>query len=190
MGLQLALNARTCAGRMARQKVNFDLALPFSLAAVYTKDEAMKALAYLVFLTFLPPRPAPSMERLRQQRRLVPRRPRRATESYPALATQVARLGNGQYSVLLAATGDGASECGGMAVSRWSPDRTTCVDGFHVFLRDLEDDFVWSAGYQPMRVQPDAYEFRFSASLAEIVRVDRAVACRLPLCVAPEHDFE
>ena len=67
--------------------------------------------------------------------------------------------------------------------------RATC-DGFHIFLRDLDDDFVWSAGFQPTRVMPTTYEFQFSSSAAEIARADREIECRLAVCVAPEDDFE
>jgi cyclic beta-1,2-glucan synthetase len=77
-----------------------------------------------------------------------------------------------------------------MAVSRWMPDSTCDRDGFHVFLRDLEDGFVWSAGFQPTRAVPDSYEFQFSTSAAEISRTDRGIECRLAVCVAPEHDIE
>ena len=32
------------------------------------------------------------------------------------------------------------------------PDETRDADGFHIYLRDLDDNFVWSAGYQPTRI--------------------------------------
>ncbi|MEX2091294.1 MAG: hypothetical protein WD971_01390, partial [Pirellulales bacterium] len=129
------------------------------------------------------------MERVQLERRAAGR-VRPPSDSILGLTSQEVRLTNGRYSVSLTAVGGGVSECRGMDVSRWTPDATCDSDGFHVFLRDLDDEFVWSAGYQPTRVMPDAYEFQFTSSVAEIMRVDRDVECRLAVCVAAEHDFE
>jgi N,N'-diacetylchitobiose phosphorylase len=112
------------------------------------------------------------------------------SEPILGLSSQEVRLTNGRYDVSLTAVGAGLSECGGMDVSRRAVDPTCDSDGFHIYLRDLEDDFLWSAGYQPTRVMPEAYEFQFSKSAAEIYRLDREIECRLAVCVAPDHDFE
>jgi cyclic beta-1,2-glucan synthetase len=108
----------------------------------------------------------------------------------PGLSTQEVKLSNGQYSTTITAVGSGVSTCRGFDVSRWTPDTTCDSDGFHVYLRDLDDDFVWSAGFQPARVMPDAYEFQFSRSAAEIFRLDREIESQLTVCVAPEHNLE
>jgi cyclic beta-1,2-glucan synthetase len=75
-------------------------------------------------------------------------------------------------------------------VSRYAADPTCDRDGFHLYLRDLEDQYLWSAGYQPTCTTPDAYEFQFNRVVAEIVRSDREIECRLTVCVAPTYDFE
>ncbi|HEY3392347.1 MAG TPA: hypothetical protein VGK58_06555 [Lacipirellulaceae bacterium] len=99
-------------------------------------------------------------------------------------------LTNGRYSVRFSARGGGQSQWGKLAVTRWSGDAVCDADGFHVYLRDLEDNFVWSAGYQPTRVLPDAYEFRFGGGVAEIARLDRGIGCQLSVRVVPERNCE
>jgi cyclic beta-1,2-glucan synthetase len=142
------------------------------------------------FFTFLiPSRGSKFMERVQLERRSAGRiRP--PTDPILGLTSQEVRLTNGRYSVSLTAVGGGVSECRGLDVSRWTPDPTCDSDGFHIYLRDLDDEFVWSASYQPTRVTPDAYQFQFTSSLAEINRLDREIECRLSVCVAPEQDFE
>ena len=102
----------------------------------------------------------------------------------------VACLTNGRYSVRLNARGTGYSTCGDVALTRWSADQVCDADGFHVYLRDLDDNCVWSAGYQPTHVQADEYEFNSSAAIAVLRRVDRDLECRLEVCVAPVLDYE
>jgi N,N'-diacetylchitobiose phosphorylase len=106
------------------------------------------------------------------------------------LPRQVVRLSNGQYTVQLNGVGSGFSECRGLAVSRWVPDPTCDADGFHIFLRDLDDGAVWSAGFQPTRVMPDDYAFSWSPGAAEIARVDGDLECRTTICVDPSDDLE
>ncbi|MGD9635045.1 MAG: hypothetical protein AB7G28_02235 [Pirellulales bacterium] len=106
------------------------------------------------------------------------------------LSSQEAQLNNGRYSVTLRAVGSGVSEFGGFDVTRPALDLTCDREGFHIYLRDLDDNFVWSAGFQPTRVTPDAYQFRFSKNSAEITRTDRDVESRLNVCVAPDRGIE
>lgn len=123
-------------------------------------------------------------------KRMTAVRPRPKPIPIADFASHRVRLTNGHYSVWLTAVGSGGSDCGEMAVSRWLSDRTSDFDGFHIYLRDLDDHFVWSAGFQPTRVVPDTYEFRSFPSIAEIVRTDREIECQLTVCIAPTHDFE
>ena len=69
------------------------------------------------------------------------------------------------------------------------PDATCDADGFHIYLRDLDDNFVWSAGYQPTRIAAAQYDFQCKGGIAEIVRVDRGIECRLSICVSPQLRF-
>ncbi|MCI0332775.1 MAG: glycosyl transferase [Planctomycetes bacterium] len=106
------------------------------------------------------------------------------------LPPRMAALTNGRYTVRLNSVGGGYSECGNAAVTRCPGDPATDADGFHIYLRDADEDFVWSAGYQPTRIPASEYEFSCDSNVAEIFRVDRGIECRLTVCVSPQHDFE
>ncbi len=106
------------------------------------------------------------------------------------LPSQVVSLSNGHYTVRLSEVGSGYSECRGAAVTRWTGDETCDADGFHIYLQDLEIDHVWSAGYQPTREAAQQYDFHCERGVAEIVRLDSGIECRLTVCVSPQYDFE
>jgi cyclic beta-1,2-glucan synthetase len=65
-------------------------------------------------------------------------------------------LSNGRYSVMLTSAGSGYSRWRDMGVTRWREDPTRDDSGSYLFLRDVESGAVWSAGYQPSGVEPDA----------------------------------
>jgi cyclic beta-1,2-glucan synthetase len=77
-----------------------------------------------------------------------------------------------------------------VAISRWLPDETRDADGFFIYLRDLDDDAVWSAGYQPTRVAGVQYDFQYDRGVAQIQRVDREITCSLAICVSPDVNCE
>ena len=58
-------------------------------------------------------------------------------------------LSNDRYSVLLTASGGGYSIVDGMDVTRWREDATRDCWGQYCYIRDLDDDSIWSAGRQP-----------------------------------------
>src|SRR5690349_2388115 len=99
-------------------------------------------------------------------------------------------LSNGSYKLQLSEVGSGFSEVDGVAVTRWSGDELFDSDGFYIYIRDLDDGYVWSAGYQPTRVVPTRYSVQSDGQVAEISRVDREIDCRLTVSVAAEHPFE
>src|SRR5277367_1387700 len=59
-------------------------------------------------------------------------------------------LSNGSYTVMLTAAGSGYSRWRDLALTRWREDPTRDSWGFFVFLRDVDNGDVWSAGYQPL----------------------------------------
>ncbi|HIJ62140.1 MAG TPA: glycosyl transferase [Rhodospirillaceae bacterium] len=93
-------------------------------------------------------------------------------------------LSNGQYTVLLTAAGSGYSRWGAQAVTRWRED-ATCDDwGSYVFLRDVGDGKVWSAGFQPAATEPDSYGVVFKEDCAEITRRDGQLTSKLEVLVS------
>ncbi len=77
-------------------------------------------------------------------------------------------LSNGRYAVMITAAGSGFSRWRNLAVSRWREDVTCDPWGSYVYLRDVENGSVWSAGYQPSGARPDNYDVTFSEDRAEI----------------------
>ena len=99
-------------------------------------------------------------------------------------------LSNGRYSVMLTAAGSGYSRCGGLAITRWREDVTRDHWGTYIFVRDVGSGAVWSAGYQPTGVEPDAYRATFFEDRAEFLRRDGAITTTLEVLVSPEDDAE
>jgi cyclic beta-1,2-glucan synthetase len=103
-------------------------------------------------------------------------------------ATQL--LSNGRYSVMLTAAGSGYSTWRNMAVTRWREDSTCDGWGSYVFLRDVATSRVWSAGYQPVGITPDAYNVAFNEDKAEYSRRDGTLTTSLQVLVSAEDDAE
>jgi cyclic beta-1,2-glucan synthetase len=102
----------------------------------------------------------------------------------------LACLTNGSYTLRLSPRGSGYSEWRGIALTRSSVDRLHDADGFHLYLRDLDDFHVWSAAYQPTRAIADDYQFHHAERGVNIRRLDGDLECSLAVCVALEHDCE
>ena len=101
-----------------------------------------------------------------------------------------ALLSNGQYNVGVSEVGSGCSELGGIAITRSAADETRDADGFYIYLRDLDNGLVWSAGYQPTRVVPSRYSLRNDSNRVEITRLDHDIECQLTVSVSPRYNFE
>jgi cyclic beta-1,2-glucan synthetase len=99
-------------------------------------------------------------------------------------------LSNGRYAVMLTAAGSGYSRCADLAVTRWREDGTRDPWGTYIFLRDVQSGAVWSAGYQPTGVEPDAYRATFFEDRAELHRRDGAITTVLEVLVSPQDDVE
>src|ERR1700736_3688972 len=99
-------------------------------------------------------------------------------------------LSNGSYSVMLTAAGSGYSRWRDVALTRWREDPTCDPFGYYVFLRDVVDGRVWSAGYQPVGCQPDSYDAAFFEDRAKITRRDGPILTSTEILVSPEDDAE
>ncbi|MCQ8130157.1 GH36-type glycosyl hydrolase domain-containing protein, partial [Methylomonas rivi] len=99
-------------------------------------------------------------------------------------------LANGRYSVMITAAGAGYSLWRNLAVTRWREDVTLDAWGSFLYLRDVENGDVWSAGYQPTAVRPEQYDVVFVEDRARITRSDGAIVTTLEIVVSPEDDAE
>ena len=99
-------------------------------------------------------------------------------------------LSNGQYAVMLTSAGSGYSRWRDIAVTRWRED-PTCDDwGSYIYLRDLESDNVWSAGFQPCGANPDENDIVFSEDRAVFSRRDGSLTTTLDVLVSSEDNAE
>jgi cyclic beta-1,2-glucan synthetase len=103
-------------------------------------------------------------------------------------ATQL--LSNGRYSVMLTAAGAGYSRWRDLAVTRWRED-ATCDDwGSFILLRNVASGEAWSATYQPIGAEPDAYDVTFNEDRAQFTRIDGQLTTTLEVMVSAEDDAE
>ena len=99
-------------------------------------------------------------------------------------------LSNGHYTVMLTAAGSGYSSWRDLAVTRWRAD-ATCDDwGSYVLLRNVVTGESWSATYQPIGLEPDAYEVTFNEHHAQFMRQNELLATNLEVLVSAEDDAE
>lgn len=122
-------------------------------------------------------------------RELIPPSMRRFTTPHSSIP-RTHLLSNGKYTVMLTTAGSGYSRWRDIAVTRWREDATRDCWGSYIFLREAQTGEVWSAGYQPSGVEPDAYEASFYEDRAEFIRRDRALTTTLEVVVSPEDDAE
>ncbi len=99
-------------------------------------------------------------------------------------------LASAKYSLLVTSAGAGYSTSRGLAVTRWREDRTCDAHGQFFYLRDARTGKRWSAGYQPLCVEPDEYEVTFATDKAEFRRVDAGIETRMDITISPDNHAE
>ncbi|WP_028079230.1 GH36-type glycosyl hydrolase domain-containing protein [Solimonas soli] len=85
----------------------------------------------------------------------------------------------GHSRVRLGEAGGGVSLWNALALNRWPGDAVEDAHGFFLYLRDTDDDRLWSAGLQPVAAQPAHYAFAADAQRLRIERRDADIATRL-----------
>jgi cyclic beta-1,2-glucan synthetase len=100
------------------------------------------------------------------------------------------RLAGSKAAALVTAAGTGRFEYDGIAVTRWTGDATRDADGVFVYVRDLENGRVWSAGFQPTAAAADEYSHQFPPGRASYRRVDDGIRVEMDVCLEPERDVE
>ncbi len=133
--------------------------------------------------------PADEAHSAPELRELAAAAPRRFTSPHH-VAPRTHLLSNGNYSLMVSAAGSGYSRWRDIAVTRWREDPTCDSWGSYVFLRDVANGQVWSAGYQPVGREPDRYDVAFFEDRAEITRRDGPILTSTEILVSPEDDAE
>lgn len=103
-------------------------------------------------------------------------------------------LSNGNYSVMLTATGGGYSRWHDIAITRWQPDTTRDHWGSFIFLRDTRRRCMWTATGQttgPKNSAHDAYNHvLFAEDYARYSHHHESIASHLEILVSGEDDSE
>ena len=99
-------------------------------------------------------------------------------------------LSNGNYRVMISGSGGGYSQWKEIAVTRWHGDITRDNEGQFFYIRDLDSNDVWSAGYQPMRKDAKTYQAIFQGSKAEFRSRILGIDAYTEVVVSPEDDVE
>src|SRR6202451_1118582 len=115
--------------------------------------------------------------------------PRRFSTPYQA-TPRTHLLSNGNYAVMLTAAGSGFSRWRDIALTRWREDPTCDPWGFYIFLRDVFNGHVWSAGYQPIGREPENYDVAFFEDRVEISRKDGPIRTIMQVLLSSEDDAE
>ena len=99
-------------------------------------------------------------------------------------------LSNGQYHVMVTATGGGYSVWNGNAITRWREDGVMNDWGSFIYLRDKRAAKIWSAGFAPVGEPAENYAATFSEERAEFIRVDANYITTMECLVSPEDNAE
>jgi cyclic beta-1,2-glucan synthetase len=99
-------------------------------------------------------------------------------------------LSNGRLVSVVTNAGGGHLIREGVAVTRIRRDATLDPGSTHTYLRDVWSGDVWSATYQPTRVEPDDYLVTFRPERATVRRRDGGIVSRLDVAVSSEDDVE
>ncbi len=103
---------------------------------------------------------------------------------------QMHLLGNGRLASWITESGGGAIWWRRHALTRWRPDPTCDADGLWVYVRDKDDDLMWSIGQQPSGVVSHDAHILFHPHMVEFHRRDNGVAIRMEVGVAAGDDLE
>ena len=98
---------------------------------------------------------------------------------------RIALLGNVPYTTIVSNAGSGASRYGNLAINRWRNDGTRDDYGQWCYVRDVTTNKVWSAGYQPVAVEPAWYNVQFASDRATFHRRDGDIETVMEIAVAP-----
>jgi cyclic beta-1,2-glucan synthetase len=116
--------------------------------------------------------------------------PFRQLKSLNTLTPRTHILSNGNYTVMVSASGSGFSRCGNVAVSRWRNDPTLDPLGTFFYIHDHLTDATWSAALQPKPPAPDSYRVTFSEHKAEFWRQDSDLVTHTEIIVSAKENIE
>lgn len=99
-------------------------------------------------------------------------------------------LSNGVYSMMISNSGSGYSKKNDMMIYRWKEDVTTDDIGLFFYIKDISDNKLWSAAYEPIKSKGDFYEVVFALDKVEFKRKDGDIETHTEIAVSNEDDTE
>ncbi|MCJ7736734.1 MAG: cyclic beta 1-2 glucan synthetase, partial [Anaerolineae bacterium] len=99
-------------------------------------------------------------------------------------------LSNGQYGLIITASGAGYSTWNDTDLTRWRPDTTRDSWGSWIYIKDHETGSLWSATRQPTPSPTATYETSYHTHMAEFVCRNNGLSVRTEVLVSPGHDVE
>ncbi|URZ17704.1 GH36-type glycosyl hydrolase domain-containing protein [Clostridium felsineum] len=121
-----------------------------------------------------------------EKQRIIKREYFTAKTEFP----EVQILSNGTYSVMLSNSGSGYSKCDREYIYRWRKDSVEEGHGMFFYIKDLNANKWWSAGYEPCQKEGDRYKATFSIDKANITREDEDVVTSTTVVVSSEENAE
>ncbi|MFI5124380.1 MAG: GH36-type glycosyl hydrolase domain-containing protein [Chitinophagales bacterium] len=103
---------------------------------------------------------------------------------------EVQLLSNGRFHSMISNSGSGYSRWKDISVTRWREDISCDHFGTYCFIRDLDNESVWSAAYQPSLSPAETYEVVFSQGRAEFRRQEQNLETHTEIVVSSEDDVE
>jgi cyclic beta-1,2-glucan synthetase len=103
---------------------------------------------------------------------------------------EIQMLSNGRYYAMITSSGSGYSRWKDIAVTRWREDATLDNTGIFCYIRDLDNESVWSAAFQPSLKASESYEVVFSQGRAEFKRQEQNLETHTEIVVSSEDDVE
>ncbi|MBN1248170.1 MAG: hypothetical protein JXC32_10970, partial [Anaerolineae bacterium] len=103
---------------------------------------------------------------------------------------QVHYLSNGEYSVMVTASGGGYSRWHDMALTRWRADTTLDNWGSWIYVQDLDSEELWSLTDQPFAASGTASRVNFYPHEAQFTRRTEDLVFQLEVAVAPDDPVE
>ncbi|MEK7176827.1 MAG: glucoamylase family protein [Patescibacteria group bacterium] len=114
-------------------------------------------------------------------------------KQYIPLRTQTPRfafLSNGNYSVSISNTGCGYSKYNNLLLTRFKEDAVLEGSGTFLYVRNLDDNSLWSPTFHPTKVLGKNYKVIFSENKAEFYQTNKGIDTILKISVPPEDNVE
>ena len=106
------------------------------------------------------------------------------------LSARARLLSNGAYTVLLSGRGGGFSSWRGVALTRWSADRTLDGEGFFFYLRERASGAWWAATARPCAAPPRAHRAAAAPGSVHLSGVRHGIESEVEVFVAADVDAE